>query len=62
MKFRLIRIMNLPYSLFNKEKKFIGKWVDCNKITIKEMKEIEKGNNQSLQRGIIKDWWLEYKR
>ena len=65
--FRVVRVMKMPfinkghYGYETNEKKFLGKWLDLKNYTINDLKEIANFNNQSLQRGIIKTWYLEYR-
>ena len=65
--FRVVRVMKMPfinnghYNYETNEKKFLGKWLDLKNYTINDLKEIANFNNQSLQRGIIKTWYLEYR-
>lgn len=56
--FRVVNVMKMP---FTNEKKFLGRWFDLKNFTINDLKEIAKYNNQSLQRGLIKTWYLEYR-
>ncbi len=56
--FRVVSVMKMP---FTNEKKFISIWFDLKYFTINNLKKIAKYNNQSLQRGIIKTWYLEYR-
>lgn len=56
--FRVVSVIKMP---FINEKKFLGRWFDLKNFTINDLKEIAKYNNQSLQRGLIKTWYLEYR-